>query len=100
MMSTDLSRPPFVCFLAAHDAGSNVFMSMKRRISLFTRHKTYPRATSLSERGRKVSFSSFFGHSSPYPWPREAILILIAGRQEVQKPDLTGQPHWAITLGV
>lgn len=50
MISTGSGRPAIVCFLAAHDASLEVFMSMKHKISPFTLHKTYSRATSLSER--------------------------------------------------
>jgi hypothetical protein len=61
LISTGSGRPEFVCFLAAHDAGFQVFMTMKHKILPFRWHKTRVQATSSSEASRKVRRASILG---------------------------------------
>lgn len=53
LISISWDRPESVCFLAAHDAVFQVFMTMKHTLSPSTSHQNLARATSSSSTSRK-----------------------------------------------
>lgn len=66
-MSISWDKPESVCFLAAHDAVFQVFMTMKHILSPSTSHHDLARTISSSNTSRKGRRASLLGLRRPSP---------------------------------